>query len=108
MIKVEEFTSLEYRQQKEYLVDLLDSLPVQFATSKSISKLLKNHSPSSSFLLSIFDQITKMEQDGVNNISIEEKTNIDKYSHIVANYDGLTKKDQQDAEAYLIKELNNL
>ena len=108
MINVEEFKTLKYDEQKEYLVTLLEALPTQFNTSKSISQLLKTHSPSASFLLSVFNQITKMEQNGINKINSEGKNNIDNYNKIIKSYDGLAKEDQKDAEDYLIKELNTI
>ena len=108
MIKINEFNTFNYNQKKEYLIGLLDSLPVQFKTSTSISRLLKKNSPSENFLLSVFNQVSRIEQYWVDQITAEEKKNEHKYTKITDSYNNLTETDKKDAEEYLLKELNNL
>lgn len=108
MIKINEFKELNYDQKKEYLVSILDALPVQFKTSRSILMLLKKNSPSENFLVSVFNQVGKMEKCWLDQITSEEKENEHKCAKITDKYNNLTQVDQKEAEEYLLKELNNL
>ena len=108
MIKKNEFESLNYNEKKEYLLDLLKDLPDNFKTSHTILKLLQNHSPSESFLLSVFDQLSVMEKRGIEEITSKNQVAVSKSKNIVENYNMLSDKDKQEAEDYLLENLKNI
>lgn len=108
MINKSQFQSLNYNDKKDYLLDLLKDLPDNFKISHTILNLLQKHSPSENFLLSVFDQLWIMEKKWIEATVTKNQSVVSKSQNIVENYNKLSEKDKEDAEAYLLESLKNL
>ena len=108
MITKNDFASYTYEEKKEYLISILSDISDKFKLSKIILKLLHNHSPSDTFLISTFNQLEIMEQEWKKVLDLKDKEHIIHLNNIAENFDELSDKEKNEAETDLIKNLANI